>query len=271
MMNYVRPDGRTHDSIRPLIFSYDVFGYAPASVMLEQGNTKVLASVTLQPGVPSFLKGQKKGWLSAEYALLPTATHQRTNRESSQAQRNARSVEISRLIGRCLRTTIDLDAIGERSITIDCDVLQADGSTRVACITAASLALKIAAQRWSENRILPITIYKEQIAGVSVGVIGNNVLADLSYAEDFSVDADFNFVLSEHGKIIEIQGTCEKNPIDWDMFEKLKNIASSSAQHIFNSCNSDTLNSLTPLATEQKPNQSHTPFFSLSGRISKSA
>lgn len=272
-MNYVRQDNRSHDSIRPLLFHYDVFGYAAASVLLEQGNTKVLSSVTLQQGVPPFLKGQKTGWLSAEYALLPSATHQRTHRESSQSQRNARSVEISRLIGRCLRTTIDFNALGERSIVVDCDVLQADGSTRVACITAASLALKIACQRWLEDKILFVPIYKEQIAGISVGATKNDILVDLDYAEDCSTDADFNFVLSEHGTIIEIQGTCEKAPISWDFFEKLKNAAAKNVLDIF-AASSQALSKINTTEKEfpyEKQPLQKSPFFSISNRVTKNS
>lgn len=275
-MSYVRQDNRSHDTIRPLVIHYDIFGYAAASVLFEQGNTKVLISITLQPGVPQFLKGQRTGWLSAEYALLPAATHQRTNRESSQSQRNARSVEISRLIGRCLRTTIDFEALGERSIIVDCDVLQADGSTRVACITAASLALKIACQRWMEKKMIPTQIYKEQIAGISVGVTKNEVLVDLNYIEDCSIDADFNFVLSEHGTIIEIQGTCEKAPISWDIFENLKNAATKGAHQIFAACKQPHIGVQQGNASEEKlivtkQTVQQAPFFSISNRVTKNA
>ena len=142
--NVVRANHRAHDHIRPISVTYNAFGYAPGSVLFTVGNTKVLCSVSMQPQVPSFLKGTKTGWVTAEYAMLPTATHSRTQRESSAAKRNGRSVEISRMIGRVLRTTVNLSVLGERTIVVDCDVLQADGSTRTACITAASYALHAA-------------------------------------------------------------------------------------------------------------------------------
>src|SRR5579862_9035802 len=136
-MNIKRYDGRENNAIRPLVIQYDILGYSDASVFFELGQTKVLVAVTLKHGVPTFLKGSRTGWLTAEYAMLPCATHERTVRESNQNQRNARSIEISRLIGRSLRTIVDLSVIGEQTITIDCDVLQADGGTRTAAITAA--------------------------------------------------------------------------------------------------------------------------------------
>lgn len=263
-----RFDGRMSDQIRPIAISYDVYGYADASVLFELGNTKVLASVTLQQGVPPFLKGQKVGWLSAEYAMLPSATHQRTSRESTQAQRNARSVEISRLIGRCLRTTVDLDSIGEKTIVIDCDVLQADGGTRVAAITAASLALKLAGQRWVSRRIFEKNIVKDQIAAISTGVIQGAACTDLSYEEDSRADADFNFVLTQAGDLIEIQGTSEKKPIPWALFDELKVLAVNSVKEIFqqavaSSQSNESAQQESPRA-QQKPSA-----FSLGNRLNK--
>lgn len=232
-MNLIRHDGRTSNQVRPLLIQYDVYGHADASVIFEQGGTKVLVSVSLQPGVPHFLKGKRTGWLSAEYAMLPHATHQRTTRESTQAQRNARSVEISRLIGRCLRSTIDLSSLGERSIFIDCDVLQADGGTRVACLTAASLALKLACARWIEFGIVEKNIFKVQLAALSVGIVNNNAYADLSYHEDSQADADFNFVLTEHDELVEIQGTSEKAPMAWQFFDQLRTLSVNGVREVF--------------------------------------
>jgi ribonuclease PH len=233
MQGVTRQDGRLFDQLRPLNIQYDAYGYADASVLLEQGGTIVLASITLQQGVPPFLKGQRVGWLNAEYAMLPAATHQRTSRESTQHARNARSVEISRLIGRCLRPTVELDAIGEKTIVVDCDVLQADGGTRVASITAASLALKLAAQRWVEHRVFEKNIFKEQIAAISTGVIQGAVCLDLAYQEDSQADADFNFVMTRSGLLVEVQGTCEKSPLAWASFDQLKALATQGIQDIF--------------------------------------
>lgn len=236
MENKERPDGRGGDQIRPISISYDLFGYADASVLFELGQTKILASVTLQQGVPPFLKGQKVGWLSAEYAMLPAATHQRTMRESLQGKQNARNVEISRLIGRCLRTTIDLSRLGERTIVIDCDVLQADGGTRVASITAASLALERAIQLWAEQQIIDATIFKTRIAAISVGLVNGSACSDLCYLEDSNADADFNFVVTQQGDLIEVQGTSEKTPIAWDKFEELRTLAIKGINSIFEQC-----------------------------------
>lgn len=248
-MMHQRPDQRAATAMRPIRITYDAYGYADASVLFELGNTKVLCGVTLQAGVPNFLKGQRTGWLTAEYAMLPSATHQRTQRETSQAQRNARSIEISRLIGRCLRPTIDLTSIGERQIVIDCDVIQADGSTRCAAVTAASIALKLAAQRWVANGILHKNVHLMSIAGVSAGVIAGYACVDITYTEDSSADADFNFIMNEAGSILEIQGTAEKTPVPWDMFEQLRMVATAGVSDIFAQV------ALQPLPTEHPPFQ----------------
>lgn len=228
-----RIDGRSSNELRPLKISYNSFGYADSSVLFEVGNTKVLVSVSLQMGVPPFLKGKKSGWLTAEYAMLPAATTQRTQRESSSAQRNGRSVEISRLIGRCLRPLVDLAALGEKTIYIDCDVLQADGGTRVACITAASVALERAAVLWLHKNQTSKNVFRESVAGVSVGVVGGQMLLDPSQSEDNQADADFNFVLTKNGHILEVQGTAEKTPIAWNHFDELKGLACKGINELF--------------------------------------
>lgn len=230
----VRGSGRALHEVRDIDFHIDALGYASASVLFSQGNTKVLANVTLQHGLPPFLKGQGVGWLSAEYAMLPCATHQRTNRESSQAQRNARSVEISRLIGRCLRMSVDLSALREKTILIDCDVLQADGGTRVACITAASIALEIATKRWFDAKITETNIFIQRLVGISVGMINGTIITDLDYLEDSKADADFNFVITKNNCLVEVQGTSEKSPLAWDQFDAAKFLAQQSAAHVFN-------------------------------------
>jgi len=227
-----RLDGRAPEDVRPLSIIYDRYGFADASLIFELGNTVIMASVSLSQGVPPFLKGQGIGWLSAEYAMLPSATQQRTMREAVKGQRDGRSVEISRLIGRCLRSIVDLTLIGERTITIDCDVLQADGGTRVASITAASLALEKACERWISQGIITQSICKDRIVGISVGVVDGQLLADLAYTEDCRADADFNFILSAQGALVEIQGTSEKAPIAWDVFEQLKGMAINGVQQI---------------------------------------
>lgn len=280
-MDFKRHDGRLAHEVRPLKLTFDFLGYADSSVFFEIGNTKIQTSVTLQQGVPHFLKGQRVGWLSAEYAMLPSATHQRTTRESNQAQKNARSVEISRLIGRCLRSSVDLSSLGERTIIIDCDVLQADGGTRVAAITAASIALELGVRRWLERKVITKNIFHTKIAALSAGIVQGKPCVDLSYKEDSTAEADFNFVVSRDGKLIEIQGTAEKAPINWQNFDELRSMALQGISHIFDQCeklvshslpevikspdNSQTTKAIISKNQEQKPT-----FFSLANRISNS-
>lgn len=220
-----RQNNRAYNQLRKIKISYSPFGYASGNVLFEMGNTKVLCSVMMQKGVPPFLKGSKTGWLTAEYALLPAATTIRTQREATLFKRNSRSVEISRLIGRSLRSIVQLDNIGEQTIMVDCDVLQADGGTRTACLTGAYLALEAAEQYWLERDIIPEPIIKDALAAISVGVIDNQVYLDLDYSEDNRADADFNFVLTSSGKLIEVQGSAEKTALSWEIFEQLRQLA----------------------------------------------
>ena len=229
----LRPDGRLYNQIRPLKISYNIFGYAASSVLFEIGNTKVLCSVTLQPGVPSFLKGTGSGWLNAEYAMLPTATTVRTQRESTTNKKNGRAIEISRLIGRALRAVVDLSSFGERTITIDCDVLQADGGTRTACISASYVALEHAVKHWIASKHLSRSILVDAIASISAGVTHGTVILDPDFTEDSSIDADFNFVVTKSGSLIEVQGTAEKAPVSWEQFDQLKLLALKGAGDLF--------------------------------------
>lgn len=233
MSGIQRASGRTFDQMRTVTISYNAFGYAPGSVLFELGNTKVLCSVSMQVGVPPFLKGTKTGWLTAEYAMLPTSCKTRATRESTQAKRNDRSIEISRLIGRSLRAVVDLSKIGERTIHVDCDVLQADGSTRTASITGAYLALQMAVARWLEMGDLIHTIIHDSVAAVSAGFIDGVALLDLDYAEDSIIDADYNFILTRSQKIIEIQGAAEKNAVTWHDFDQLKSLALKGTHDLF--------------------------------------
>jgi len=170
-MPHIRKDGRTPDQLRPVSISYNVYDFASGSVLFEMGKTKILCAVSLQNGVPPFLRGKGTGWLTAEYALLPMSTMTRTQRESNQGKKDGRSVEIARFIGRCFRSVIDVSGIGEKTITIDCDVLQADGGTRTASITGAFLALAKAQERWLSQRIITKPLIKEKISALSVGVV----------------------------------------------------------------------------------------------------
>jgi ribonuclease PH len=232
--NGIRAGKREFNELRELKVTYDIYAYTQGSVLFEIGNTKILCSVTLQNSVPHFLKGKRKGWLTAEYALLPAATPIRTVREISANKRNGRTIEISRLIGRILRSIADLSVLGESTIFIDCDVLQADGGTRTACITAAYLALKCAQQRLINDGTINDVILNDEIASVSVGIGPNGILMDMDFNEDSALYADYNFILTRaSNKIVEIQGSTECNPICWSEFENLKELALKGAQDIF--------------------------------------
>ncbi len=229
----LRRQGRPLDQMRDARITYDVFGYAAGSVLFELGNTKVLCSVSLQPGVPAFLKGKRVGWLTAEYAMLPTATTVRTTRESEQGRKNGRNVEISRFIGRSLRAVVDLEKIGERTIIIDCDVLQADGSTRTACITAANFALEQAQRAWISARIIDAPIMHDGIAAVSIGLYDGQILVDLDFREDSSIDADFNIVMTRSGQFVEVQGAAERRPYTLQQCMLVQETAMRAAQTLF--------------------------------------
>lgn len=259
---FQRPSGRTHDQLRPITLSYNAFGNAAGSVLFELGNTKVLCSVTLQAGVPPFLKGSKQGWLTAEYAMLPTAGQQRLARESTTGKRNDRAIEISRLIGRCLRSVVNLAALGERTIMVDCDVLEADGGTRTASITGAFIALKQAQEQWLKTNQIVAPILTEEVVAVSAGVLNQTVLLDLDYAEDSVIDADYNFILTRDHKIIEIQGAAEKNAISWDNFEQMKKVVLSGVTNLFKTIDA--------ASAPRSAQSSHTPLFSLKNRIQSS-
>ena len=263
----LRSGGRASDQLRDIKISYNVFGYAPGSVLFEQGNTKILCSVSIQSGVPHFLKGSKTGWLTAEYAMLPTSGHTRVLRESTQAKRNDRAIEISRLIGRVLRNIINLVALNERTILVDCDVLQADGSTRTAAITGSYIALKMAESYWLENGELHAPILTEAVAAVSVGFKDGNAVLDLDYGEDSTIDADYNFITTQSQKVIEIQGTAEKATISWDEFEQLKKLAIHGNKKLF-AIIDQSLQSMVVTSRELPKKKNEVPLFSLKNRLS---
>jgi ribonuclease PH len=229
----VRNDRRTPDQLRPVSFSHGIYEFAAGSLLFEMGKTKVLCAVSIQNGVPPFLRGKGSGWLTAEYALLPTSTMTRTQRESMLARKDGRSVEIARFIGRCFRSVVDLSILGERTITIDCDVLQADGGTRTAAITGSFLALEMAQEKWLQSRLINKPIITENITAVSVGVVHENVLLDLNYEEDSAATADFNFVITQTDKIVEMQGGAESAPLSWDTFEQVRIMARHGAGQLF--------------------------------------
>lgn len=272
-----RSGGRANDHLRPLKASFDVFGYTAGSILFELGNTKVLCSVTIQPSVPPFLKGKGSGWLTAEYSMLPTATTIRTQRESTTMKKNGRNVEISRLIGRALRSVVALDKLGERTITIDCDVLQADGGTRTACITGAYFALEHALNYWVSIKQVSPLVLKDSIVAISAGIFQGTAILDPDFAEDSEIDSDFNFVITKSDAIIEVQGTAEKQPVSWDQFEQLKNLAVAGSHQLFAyfatlNRGPQSLSSVAEVETSNKDKNSRknqtAPMFSLMNRIS---
>jgi ribonuclease PH len=229
----MRSDNRSYNQLRQLKVTYDVFAYAAGSALFEMGNTKVLCAVTLQNGIPHFLKGKKSGWLTAEYALLPVSTPIRTVREITANKRSGRTIEISRLIGRALRAVTNLSLLGEHTIFIDCDVLQADGGTRTACITGAYLALKAAQERWRALNMLSDNILTDELAAVSVGLGQHGPLLDMDFTEDSTIEVDFNFVVTRSNKIVEIQGSAERAPLNWQDYDHMRLLALQGTQELF--------------------------------------
>ncbi|MBE3652184.1 ribonuclease PH [Vibrio navarrensis] len=208
----MRPNDRAADQVRPIKITRQYTAYAEGSVLVEFGNTKVLCNATVEESVPRWLKGQGKGWVTAEYGMLPRATHSRTRREATNGKQGGRTMEIQRLIARSLRAVVDLEVMGEFMITVDCDVIQADGGTRTASISGASVALADAFQHLLDSGKLKKNPMKGHVAAVSVGILGDDVLCDLEYVEDSAADTDMNVVMTEEGKMIEIQGTAEGEP-----------------------------------------------------------
>jgi ribonuclease PH len=208
----MRPSRRQPDELRAVTLERGVVKYAEGSCFVKFGDTHVLVTATLEDRMPPWLKGQARGWITAEYGMLPRATHERTRREATAGKQGGRTVEIQRLIGRSLRTVVDLEAMGERQITIDCDVIQADGGTRTASITGAWVALHDCLN-WMKNREIIRTVpLRDHVAAISCGIYNATAVLDLDYAEDSSADTDANFVLTGTGGIVEIQGTAEKTP-----------------------------------------------------------
>ncbi len=219
----MRKDGRKPDEIRPINFIINFLKNPLSSVLIELGNTKVLCTVSLEEKVPSFLKGTGTGWITAEYAFIPGATTERTQREFM--GRKGRSMEIQRLIGRVLRGVVDLNKLGERTLWVDCEVLNADGGTRTASVTGGFVALKLAIKKLLEMGIIKEDPISEYLAGISVGKIGNEFYLDLNFEEDVVAEVDANFFITESQKIVEIQATAEKFPFSWEEFKIMKNLA----------------------------------------------
>lgn len=221
----MRHDGRQQDELRPMTITPHYIKHAEGSVLIEVGETKVICTATIEEKVPPFMKGQGKGWVTAEYAMLPRATQVRNQRESAKGKLGGRTMEIQRLIGRALRSVVNLEALGERTITLDCDVIQADGGTRTTSITGAFVALVLALGKLQESKpfaVFPITDY---IASVSVGIVGDTPVLDLCYEEDSKAKVDMNVVMTGGGQFVEVQGTGEDSPFSRKELDALLELA----------------------------------------------
>ncbi len=220
-----RPSGRTPEQTRPIRFTRNFTKHAEGSVLVEFGDTKVICTASIENSVPGFLRGQEQGWITAEYGMLPRSTGTRMNREAARGKQTGRTVEIQRLIGRSLRAAVDLEILGERTITIDCDVIQADGGTRTASITGACVALADAINKLTANGSLETSPLKRMIASISVGIYEGEPVLDLDYPEDSAADTDMNIVMADDGGIIEIQGTAEGEPFSEAEFAAMLTLA----------------------------------------------
>ena len=228
----MRPSKRTRDQLREIIITPNVNKYAEGSCMIEFGNTKVLCTASVEEKIPPFLRGKKQGWLTAEYSMLPRSTHERNGRDVYRNSANGRTLEIQRLIGRSLRAVVDLEKLGERQIIIDCDVLQADGGTRCASITGGFVALQLAVNKLLRNRMIEKSPIISSLCAVSCGIYKGMSVVDLDYAEDSNCDTDINFVITDGGKIIEVQGTAEKDPFSFDQLKEMYELAENAAKRI---------------------------------------
>ncbi|AAU36859.1 MULTISPECIES: ribonuclease PH [Basfia] len=229
----MRPNNRAVNEPRPIKITRHYTKHAEGSVLVEFGDTKVICTATVEDSVPRFLKGQGQGWVTAEYGMLPRSTHSRMLREAAKGKQGGRTMEIQRLIARSLRAMVDLTALGERSITLDCDVIQADGGTRTASITGACVALTDAINALVENGTLKTSPLKGLVAAVSVGIVNGEAVCDLEYVEDSAAETDMNVVMMEDGRMIEVQGTAEGEPFSHEELLTLLNLAKQGCNMIF--------------------------------------
>jgi ribonuclease PH len=219
-------EGRRADELRPIEIVPDFVEQAHGSVLVSFGKTRVLCTASVEEGVPRWLGGSGRGWMTAEYGMLPASTGERTQREARSGRQGGRTIEIQRLVGRSLRAAYDLEALGERTIYLDCDVIQADGGTRTAAITGAWIALARAAQR------MAFPLPSDQIGAVSVGIVGGEPLLDLDYAEDSSADVDMNVVMRGDGQLVEVQATAERNAFGRDQLDRLLDLATGGIEQL---------------------------------------
>ncbi|MFN9541897.1 MAG: ribonuclease PH [Alphaproteobacteria bacterium] len=221
----MRPSGRRFDQLREVSLEPGVSAHAEGSCLVKFGRTHVLCTASLEMGVPPFLKGSGKGWVTAEYGMLPRATGERMRREAAAGKQSGRTLEIQRLIGRALRAVTDMTAFGERQIVLDCDVIQADGGTRTAAITGAFVALHKCFQLMARDKLIKSIPLKDHVAAISCGIHNGNCLLDLDYDEDSSAGTDANFVMTGKGHIVEVQGTAEGDPFTEEAFSQLMGLA----------------------------------------------
>lgn len=229
----MRPDGRANDALRPTHIEADVLPYAEGSVTIETGATKVLCAATVEERVPVWRKGLGKGWVTAEYSMLPRSTQTRTERDGRRGRVDGRVQEIQRLIGRSLRASIDFERLGERTVIVDCDVIVADGGTRTAAITGGYVALALAVARLRAAGLIKADPLRWPVAAVSAGIVAGEPRLDLSYLEDAAADTDMNCVAAGDGRFIELQGSAEQEPFSRDEMERLLELASSGLQTLF--------------------------------------
>ncbi|MEF8833759.1 MAG: ribonuclease PH [Halofilum sp. (in: g-proteobacteria)] len=221
----MRPSGRAADEIRPVRMTRAYTKHAEGSVLVEFGDTRVLCNASVDESVPRFLRGQRRGWVTAEYGMLPRATGSRMNREAATGRQGGRTQEIQRLIGRSLRAAVEMEALGERSIQIDCDVIQADGGTRTAAITGAYVALNDAIDSLLQRGLIKRNPLHGMVASVSVGIVGGEAVVDLDYAEDSTAETDMNMVMNDQGAFIELQGTAEGHAFRRDELDRMIELA----------------------------------------------
>lgn len=229
----MRPSNRELNQVRPIKITRNYTRYAEGSVFIEFGETKVLCNATVEDTVPRFLKGRQQGWVTAEYGMLPRSTHSRMPRESAKGKQSGRTMEIQRLIARSLRAVVDLKALGERTVTVDCDVIQADGGTRTAAITGACVALHDAVNKLLADGILKNNPLKGLVAAISVGIVGDKAVCDLEYEEDSNAETDMNVVMVEDGRLVEIQGTAEGEPFSHMELLQLLDLAHNGCEQLF--------------------------------------
>lgn len=229
----MRPNERPNNQPRPIKITRNYTKHAEGSVLVEFGDTKVLCTASVDETVPRFLKGQGQGWVTAEYGMLPRSTHSRMQREAAKGKQGGRTMEIQRLIARSLRAMVDLEALGERSITLDCDVIQADGGTRTASITGACVALIDAIHGLLADGTLKTNPIRGLVAAISVGIVDGTPVCDLEYVEDSAAETDMNVVMMEDGRMIEVQGTAEGEPFSHEELLQLLNLAKQGCEQIF--------------------------------------